>query len=189
MGKRKFRMSHRKNFERKRYQAAREKALTSRLAGPSIPEQSDMLSLVVSFPIDSFLNTSVSDCEVLLKKLWQLKNLPNGWAVEGDSIARAMFSITKSLSYGSVVITISRGCHWMITINNQKVLLPNNTLLQFHEDVLDTCDKVLMLLTEVDCCRLCIGNTDDKFDFIRDKRKGKFVDRLGTSIDTILIIE
>ena len=103
----------------------------------------------------------------------------NGWSIEGDSIVRGIFSVVKIFTYGTMRITISSDCHWTMFINEYKIHLQNHTLLQFSEEVLDTCDKVVKLLSKAEQSRLCIGNPDAKFDEIRDRRKGKFVSQHG----------
>ena len=104
----------------------------------------------------------------------------NGWSIEGDSIVRGIFSVVKIFTYGTMRITISSDCHWTMFINEYKIHLQNHTLLQFSEEDLDTCDKVVKLLSKAEQSRLCIGNPDTKFDEIRDRRKGKFVSQVVT---------
>ena len=83
------------------------------------------------------------------------------------------------MCFGLFKITIYSSNCWTVFINEHKISLPNNTLLEYTDEKVDTCSKVYDLLTNANQCSLCIGNPDVKFNEIRDRRKGKFVDRLG----------
>ncbi len=78
-----------------------------------------------------------------------------------------------------VIVRVLHDCHWKILINDHNIHLKNNSLLQFSKKILDMCNKVMKMLSEIELGRLCIGNLEEKFYEIRDRRKGKFVDRLG----------
>lgn len=187
MGKRKFRLAQRKNYERKKYQKCHESVIetcsvqslnqsSSTNPSPS-PESPERLS--VSIPITSYSNGTVTSSKQLLMRLQSLKVTSNGWSLEGDSIGLGMFSVAKVFSYGTLKFTISSDCQWTAFINEHKISLPNHTLLQFSEEKVNTCDKVEKLLSNADKSCLCIGNPDEKFCEISDRKKGKFMNRCG----------
>ena len=174
MGKRKFRLSQR---ERNKYQKTNQFVVSI----PFLSSTQTVLSsnnfssinlsepLIISIPITVYSNGTIVTSKQLLERLQYLKVVMNGWSIEGDSIVRGIFSV---VTYGTMRITISSDCHWTMFINEYKIHLQNHTLLQFSEEVLDTCDKVVKLLSKAEQSRLCIGNPDTKFDEIRDRRKG-----------------
>ncbi len=177
-GQRKFRLSSRKNYERKKYQ--------SRLI-ISIPQlfydnhdkarkPEPTLELLVSIPLSIYLDLNVSDPNRLFQMVARLKILPMGWSLENDH-SNQLIVISKSFSHSKRSITIDSDCKWSIAINETCICLPSGSLLKFCKDKITTITTFLQLLQNIENSKLCIGNPDNKFCQIRDLRNGKFVDQ------------
>ncbi len=86
-----------------------------------------------------------------------------------DTIHRGFFSLVKKFEYGTMAIVFNQYCSWKVTIDGQNVFLTNDggqmvaTFVKFNDPLLNSINKVHMLLAEVDCAKLCIGNSDEKF--------------------------
>ncbi len=172
-GKRRLRFSKIKNYERKKSWIRHQQIVSSHA-------KSTDASMLVSIPVLLLKKATCSSSKHLLERLQSLNVVPADWILESDSIGRGVFSVVKIIcSIGTIKITITSDCQWTFSVNDHKVPLLNHTLLQFNEIFLNTCGKVEMLVNEASQCQLCVGNPDVKFFEIRDRRKGKFMNRFG----------
>ncbi len=179
-GKRKFHLSTRKNYYRKK--CTNPSVLIVRIPRTAydlyvnkdsveVPEP-PLSSLVVSIPRAMYCSISVRDRDHLFERISMLKILPAEWYLaEEDHV------ISKSFSYGRLCISVDSNCHWIISINQYQIDLPNDSFCK-----ITSVTTFIQLLTAIEKSHLCIGNPDDKFYSVRDIRKGKFLDQSGESV-------
>ena len=100
MGKRRFRLSHRKNYEQKKYDKDKQLIVSVPLSSISVsgnpstpflsPEPSSSTdsssSVTVSIPISHYLNATVTDSKVLLEKILAYNVLPSGWTILKETV-------------------------------------------------------------------------------------------------------
>lgn len=159
-GTRKFRLSQRKNYERKKYQKIEcSNPQSSSTTNPMEPQPSSIQSsmepdpscepetaLYVTIPCSFFMKKRVTDPCVLLTRLQKVAaiNIPNGWSIESDCIWRGCFNIVKMFPYGTLIVTVSRDCQWKVTVNDASIGQPAG-LAHFQDKALDTCENVCIV--------------------------------------------
>jgi hypothetical protein len=165
MGKRKFRLSVKKNYERKKYASKNSEA-----------------ALIVQIPMAVYhdVDRDVSHLKYLIERIASFKIVPFGWWIEVH--AESLITISKIIvDHGlTMKIIIHGNFEWAIQINNEE--FPNYSFPQFQEKKISNVRKVSQLLTNADNSHLCIGNPDRKSFEIRDERKGQFLDKSGKNV-------
>ncbi len=156
MGRRKFRLAVRKNYERK-------KALNR--------------VLVVSVPLASYHDGRVSNLKYLRQRITNLNILPVGWLLQDLVDEESSMTFSKSVFHINMKLSIHCNFEWTICINNEEFPFPCYSLPGFKDKMVSSVTEVLQLLKSADDCRICIGNPDSKFFHIRDQRKGQFLNK------------
>ena len=121
MGRRKFRLSTRKNYERKKYQTRREM-----LSEPSefivkIPHTVCSMAddeLLVHVPQTIYFDATTSDPKVLCQRIQTSNVLPKEWILENLLDSRSMFIVSRVFPYGRLNISVGSNCSWEIHIDD-----------------------------------------------------------------------
>ena len=168
---RRFRLSvHRKNEERKKHVC---KALpvsielTKEVMVFRVSIPLAVLKFVVSIPLSIFLSTPIVSLHALQSRL-QARALPPSWIVAEtamDSLVLCKFRYHPSQSVADVLFTV--------TIDPQlwcRIMLCENYLdPSKHEFVsslpsrICSYSDIIRILESLDACRICIGNSEEKF--------------------------
>ena len=177
MGNRKFRLSTKKNYERKKYQKRQISSGTCNSQQPSEVilscSQDTSAELIVRISRNIFVNAALSSSYTLYTRLTKLWNVSGDWSL---SWFLSNVVLTKSFSYGNLVVTIFPDFSSSIKINEYLLQLSNSGL--FGERI-DSVSYVWKLLSNIDKSQLCIGSPDEKFYQIKERRNGKFFDQSG----------
>ena len=145
MGKRKFRLSTRKNYERKKYQNKRKALSSTELV--KIPRTiCDPTELLVHVPQTIYCDATTSDPKLLYERIQSLKILPEGWVLENLLGSCSMFIMSRVFSYGRMNISVGSNCLWTIHIDDICLCLPNHSLLNFQNCRVESVNAVLQLI-------------------------------------------
>ena len=79
----------------------------------------------------------------------------------------------------NLTLTIDSQCFWKMELDSTELSSAHCQLLHSVGERLDSVDAVVMLLSALNECKLCIGNDDSKFIISSDRRKGTFKDQSG----------
>jgi hypothetical protein len=172
MGKRKLRLSSRKNYERKKYQ--------KRLLMVHGPHGSmcdaNVTKLVVCLPQSAYLSAPVSSFHLLCERMRKSENiLNNGWNCTGVS----NHVLQKSFSSYNVSIKIMPDFSFVLEVGGYHL---NADCTQFPITYINSIEILLKLLSMIDTSSLCKGNADEKFENTSKRRNGKFLDRAGNPV-------
>ncbi len=182
-GGRKFRLSTRKNYERKKYS----KKVVSQLmvhiprtiydslgGHDSIPEIDE--PLIISIPHTVYFDANVANPALLFERIRKLKLMTSSWSFEMELDE---LIISRLCSYGRVIITIDINCNWIIKVNEIRIFLPKVALLNICDTKINSIRVLKKLMINIEDSRLCVDNSEEKLFHIRDVRKGKFMDYSG----------
>ena len=173
MGRRKFRLTVRKNYEKKKYQ----KRLT--VAVDTVCDVAP--GLVIHVPINFYLSAPASSFHVLCNRIRKYEVVQkNGWVCTGvsDNVIKKSFS--------SYEVTIKIQPDFTFTIEVGEYQLNNCSYLQVTE--VKSVLVLLRLLEMIDKSTLCIGNPDEKFENTQRRRNGKFFDHTGTLLIIFVVV-
>ena len=169
MGRRKFRLSTRKNLERKKYQkcsAISHKAITCNKPEPDVRE------LVVRLPLSAYLSAAAPSFHVLCDRMRDSEIIcRNRWTCTGISNN----VLQKTFSSYSVTVTIQPDYCFIVEIGGHQLdKCPSITTTP-----ITSLDLLMTVLGIFDNSNLCIGNPDEKFDSAQIRRNGKFLNQTG----------
>ena len=169
MGKRKRRLHHGKNYERKKY------GLQVRIPFKMLKRPDRLL---VSLPIASFSSVPVQELNVLHSRL--TLTVPPAWSL--GEITSSLLVLYKMQLLSSNVpsvtfsLCITDEYQWKLVLGGKEINKEYCEILNKHPCTLRCVDDVLLVLKDIDTSQLCGGNSDDRFSELVDARKGKFVD-------------
>ena len=162
MGRKKFHLVVRKNGERKRY---------TKFSPPS---------MIVSIP-----KAQLPACD-LPSLAFQLRDeLPKAWSLTTSSRKDDEKIILYSLETSSLnpilrySITIRECFTWYVSAFGCNISPQSCRVLCDTHDKLNTLSKVKKLMSVIDCCKVCEGNSDAKFMEVAKRRDGIFNDPSG----------
>ena len=166
---RRFRLSvHRKNEERTckalpvSIELTRE-VMVFRVSIPLI-----LLKYVVSLPISIYLSSPVVSPQALRARL-QTRALPPSWVIAPastmDSLVLCKLRYDSSHSIADVLFIITINCHlgWHVMLCGSCVDLTKNEFLSSLPRSICSFVNLVHILESLDSCRICIGNSEDKF--------------------------
>ena len=136
---------------------------------------------IVSLPLSCYLNAPAPNGQALAKRLLASHQLPVGWSVSSNpGPSTTLYKVQCTDQQQMAVVTLSLVIHnnltWTLTIGSIPVLpthLPAvpSTLFYHH---------LVSLLLILDGCKLCIGNPDEKYlRLIEKKENGNLYDQNG----------
>ena len=188
---RKFRLSHKKNEERKKYSSG----ATSRSdVSTSVPlsgsQDKDALAdspteLIVSFPLAHFTTAPVATLDALYKRLTVLRPFPSGWidatVDSNEEITLCQFSRLTSAVTPAVSFTlkIAKDLSWTLFFFSQRIKADQCSTLVSTQLLLGSSVDVTNLVAAISGSCICVGNPDDKFRPLLTKRQGVFMDQHG----------
>lgn len=163
MGREKFRLVARKNAERKKYAVATSLVVSinrAKLPAPNL----------------SLLETQLSTFDVL----------PSSWTVTismDEEAGRKIFLCCLETGRETPIIkysfTIRENFTWFLRVFANCVVPKFCCVLSNAPDVLDSIDKVMQIISIVEHCKICEGNSDDRFMEVAKRREGVFKNRSG----------
>ena len=174
MGKRKFRLAVRKNYERKKYQ--KQSSLVS--VPPETIDIQPVSELIVHIPRSVYASATAPNLHTLYLRVTSI--LPKEWTaayVESSST----LTLTKAYSSAGTLLVVSVTPDYLWSIRIGMNQLQERYLLKSCPTNLSSIGAVMELVACVDDSQFCIGNPDEKFDRIRERHKGNFKDRSGKS--------
>lgn len=127
----------------------------------------------------TYLPSRVTSVSTLQERMMRLRALPEGWA---SSIVSGQLILVKICPGPQAellfMLSISHDFTWIARQGSNMlsgdVLAGAPSFLQSVEDVTST-------LSQLDHCKLCIGNSDEKFSDLIAWREGRFLDQSGMS--------
>ena len=139
----------------------------------------------VSFPIDVFIQSKVSDPKTVLKRFCQMPDTlwPCGWCIEeiteitSSSCTTAIGAVKKAFNFGVIRLSLAPDGSCILQVDGNVLQLPSEGMIL---PTLHSISALLILLKKFDSSILCPGYPDEKFHAARDRRKGKFTDISGT---------
>jgi len=144
-----------------------------------------LLKFVVSLPVSIYLSTPVVSLQALQARL-QKRALPPSWVLAPastvDSLVLCKLRYDSSHSIVDVLFTVTINVHlgWCVMLcGNLLDQTKNEFLSSLPNSICSFCDLV-QLLESLDSCRICMGNSEEKFlNVVRHRNstpKGEFVD-------------
>jgi len=206
---RKFRLCHKKNQERNKYNEVATLPVSiplsdifvlpisiplSALKGYRKDEDQDNINvhteLTVSFPLECFVTVPVSNLSALRTRLTVLKPLPSGWAdatVDSKEVTLCQIShhssaITPSISF---TLKVASDLSWTLFFYNQRVEVDSCSVLASTQSVLRSPADLTNLMAVVSDSCLCVGNPDDRFRPLLTRRQGVFMDQHGKELHNL----
>ena len=165
MGRRKFRLSTRKNKERKQYQ----KRLT--IAHDTVSDD-DIGELVVRLPISAYLSAKTSSFHALCDKMKNSDIIHNsGWTCTGISHN----ILQKSFASQDISVTILPDYKFIVKIGDYRL----DDCSSIPTTEVTSLSLIMELLGIIDNSSLCEGNPDTKFESAQKRRNGKFLSNSG----------
>ncbi len=126
------------------------------------------------------------DIHALHERLIESRCLPVGWtcsAASATSLALCKLSFLQSMGSADVVymVTISSDFSWRVRIGQKYVPFheTESGLLHNAPHSLNSLKGVVEVLTLLDGSKFCVGNPEEKFFKLIEKRNGKFMDQSG----------
>ena len=162
MGGRKFRLSHRKNKERKQ-RLKKNKSLVV-----SIPrELVTITSFKLSFPISVYAEGTVSSLESLSSRLVSLP-LPDSWIVANKRpLTLCKLRVQHDPSSARADVSMSLGItdqlQWSLSLTNKQLDPSLCPLLSGMPPALTSATIVCSLLRLLNSTKICVGNPDTQF--------------------------
>ena len=168
---RKFRLGvYRKNEERKKY-ACKALPVSIELTKEvmvfrvSIPLA--LLKFVVSIPLSVFLSTPVVSPHALRTRL-QTRALPPSWIIAPtatDSLVLCKLRYQPFHSNADVLFTVTINPHleWRIMLCGNHLDLTKHEFLSSLPSRICSFIDLIHVLESLDSCRICIGNSEEKF--------------------------
>ncbi|SMN01584.1 hypothetical protein SPONN_2650 [uncultured Candidatus Thioglobus sp.] len=189
MGKRKMKFDLRKNCERKKRGCGQTVCEVSDVVNEQVPAPSlvtvseEQLVVSLTVPIASFVSTSPApDLHALHERLLESKCLSAAWtcSVASDCLVICKMSVVSLASADAMyTVTISSDFTWKIRIGRNEVAIEENDLLRYSSGSLCSVQSVVRVVSVLDGSKFCVGNPDDKFTNLVQRRKGKFMDKSG----------
>ena len=169
MGKRKLRLSVRKNYERRKYQKHLKLIVSLPL---NLYCTTD---LIVQIPRTIYLSATATNSCVLYTRIMKLSTTIK-WSVTFAE-ETSVIILKKLYCSFTLTVTIAPDCSWSVTVGDHLIEL--KVILAFNQERVDNVNSLLKLLENIDKSDLCVGNPDVKFDKMRERREGKFFNQLG----------
>ena len=184
MGKRKFRLKHEKNYERKKIiKRHLETNVTQSLAASTS-------ALIIRLPITHYWKVPVPTAAILYSRISQFNaGLPEGWTSTLLTSAShppmvSLQLIHPSLGRCDISVEIKSDCSWTLYISKEPFELQSLPTAQsghyFIPTHLMSVDVVLQFLSQLSYQKVCVGNPDEKFEDLLKRHNGIFKDRHGT---------
>lgn len=180
-GQRKFRLSARKNYYEKKKRAL-QKQLIVRIPRENVRSlqsstQTDAMreGLVISIPRSIYLDASVPNLITLKQRMTIPVNLFPTWSIE-LLVENQQELLHMRLEHPNGTLndfTIRNDFHWSLQINGVIAHLPTAV------SVIQSVSQLDSFLKCIEDFRICVGNPDEKFDCVRELRKGIFKDSTG----------
>ena len=210
MGRRKFKLRVPKNYERKKY-ARKEfvvsiprsallcpfaKVLPTTVSNYDSTEAQSVVEanpseLIIQIPISSYTASPVGDASQLHKRLMSSQSLPEGWtsSLLISNCHLPVFSLSFNLPLNSsqlvITVTIKQNCQWLLALNCSEIDLSFCQLLkEYLQSPLNSVHLLLKLLSCLQKCTICTGNSDEKFMPVQQRRNGTFSGKLGINLIT-----
>lgn len=118
----------------------------------------------ISLPRELYLACPVSTLAVLKARLEEKPLLPH-WFLSGSTSALSLFKIDHQ--HGAVEATftvcIDEHLQWSVNISSRNFTPLNNPALASIPPVLASVSSVMQLFALLDSCRMCMGNSEQKF--------------------------
>ena len=139
------------------------------------------VSLPVSFPRTKLAAPSLSSLET---QLLTFNALPHPWTLtssvydEDRKVFLCCLETARQPPTLRYSITIQKDFTWLLSAFGRNVTRSCHALLS-TPDVLDSVDKVVQFLFTVQHCKVCEGNSDEKFLEVAKRRDGIFKDQSG----------
>ena len=176
MGKRKFRLKHVKNYEKKKYQN-----MQLKVSYPLHLVKPDPVSeLMLCIPLNIYIKSLAPNASVLYSRLSTTKLVPKEWttSILVSQSHSSLFSMKRRIQNSSLdlIITVAPDCVWSMTIGTTQFCIDQCQLLNVFSSKLDSIDTVVKLLSCIDKSKVCKGNSDVKFQILdRYFTAGKFL--------------
>ena len=183
MGKRKFRLKYIKNYKREKYVG---KKLVVSIPLSSLPSSMSSSfvssqSMIVQIPIYNYTLLPVHSAAQLHLRLTRSRSIPDEWASSllvsecHSSVFPLSSNLTCSSSSVTITVIIRKDLTWLLFLNDRCVHLHSCKLLQpFRASQLNSVELILKVLSLLQGCKICIGNPDEKFIAIQQRRNGTF---------------
>ena len=188
MGRRKLRFSARKNYERKRYVKHKLPVVPEADEGEVVQDVSPVLQevLKVSIPLSLYREAVAPDISTLHSRLQHSGVLPAPWIcsmVSGTTLVLNKFGISSPHTSAEVIflLTISSNFAWVLCVRQKQVNIRQCQVLSHISDKLCCTGDMLRVMTVLDNSTLCVGNPDNKFDYLIEHYKRGFTDASGKS--------
>ena len=178
MGRRKLRFDVQKNSERRRRLC---KAVTCALTIPNV--------FSIRLPIaTAYLPSRVSSLGMLHERVTKLRALPAGWT---SSIISGQLVLVKFWS-GQVptvlyMVTIMDDFAWTVR-RGENMVSKKGDVFTGAPCLLQSVESITDVLSRLDHCKLCIGNSDEKFSDLIAWRGGTFMDQSGMNLTMHTVI-
>ena len=202
MGKRKLRLKAVKNYERKKYHGKASWKVSIPIeyytnCHSTVPDDNTESELKISIPLQFYTSSTVPDASKLRARLDMCNLLPKEWVMSSHQVSEldtpflALYRKVPTLatctlqsvpnSVDLISMKIAPDCTWFLSIGTYQLDLTHCQLLEkFLFKKVNSVDLLILLLSQLDCITLCIGNPDEKFTGIRERHKGEFKDQTGT---------
>ena len=133
----------------------------------SKPLASTTTVLPISLPVELYFSSNVDTLSALQTQLEHL-SLPAQWfsTPASDSIHQ-LFKLNASAAQVSLSVQINSQLNWTVTVAGNNISADFFSQSEFDADTkLASSQQIVRLLSHLDKCQLCIGNTDEKFSEI-----------------------
>ena len=181
MGRRTLRFDVRKNCERKKRgtQVSTVQNKSVIIPDETIPTSKSCLKL--SIPSSYYRSADAPDVSVLCTRMQKLGCLPMHWTSTVVSGTLVLTKLRASQTSAKVVflLPISEMFSWALYNNQRSVNLEKCQVLCEVSSSLKSVDDVISVLRVLDATQQCVGNPDEKFRALVDRRRGEFRDRTG----------
>ncbi len=120
--------------------------------------------LTLSLPRELYMTCPV-DTLLALKACLEVQSLPPHWFLSSSDASLSLFKIQhqKDTTAIEVSVHIDEHLQWSITISGKNLTPVNSPALAQISSGLGSISYVMQLLALLDSCRLCTGNSEQKF--------------------------
>ena len=137
-------------------------------------------SFVVRVNLDIFYSLKLTDINQLQQKLTHMKSINIDWFLVPGKLQPDRLQIVKlGHPYCMFTLEILSDMKWLIQLPNGSLSQENSPVLENLPKKIATLKDLAFILSFLDDCTLCKGNSDSKFAPIVAQHKGIFKDRTG----------